>query len=441
MTRRSLIWLAVLALLMIAFQAVIGWSVLPDSYDAVINYMWIEVPIYTVAVIVTLRDKGDALGTRKAVAFILVVAAILRVMLIPIDPESTDINRYVWDGRVQGAGINPYVHIPADPALKFLRDDDIYPEINRKDYAPTIYPPLAQIVFYLTTRVSEQIWFMKAVMVAFDAITMWALMKLMKARNVPPTRILLYAWHPVPIWQFAADGHVDAVAVACVCLSLLAAEMHRPFLAGIALGGATLTKFFPVLIGPALYRRWDWKLPLAGLLTIALLYLPYLSAGNKLLGFSSGYSAEEGLNNGSGLYPWLLLGHVFAVPQHAFALYWPVAAMILMGCGLACLFRERAYPVDLLGAFLIAATFTALTSPHYIWYMAWLVPFLCFHPSWSVLWLTGAATFMNNISWPEDFVGGSIVFLPFFAIAAGEVLTVWLKIRRTHGNPVVIGSA
>ena len=68
---------------------------------------------------------------------------------------STDIFRYVWDGRVQAAGINPYRHVPADAALQHLRDDAIYPYINRADYAPTIYPPMAQIVFFLVTRISR----------------------------------------------------------------------------------------------------------------------------------------------------------------------------------------------------------------------------------------------------------------------------------------------
>ena len=441
MTRRSLIALTILAALTIVVEAVIGWSILPDSYDSIINYMWIEVPIYALAVVVVLRDKTtDRTATTRAVAFILVVAAILRVMLVPIDPESTDINRYVWDGRVQGAGINPYVHIPADPALKVLRDDDIYPNINRKEYAPTIYPPLAQVVFYLTTRVSEEIWVMKAVMVGFDAVAIWAIMRLMRARDIPPTRILLYAWHPVPIWQFAGDGHVDAVAVACVCLSLLAAEMRRPVLAGIALGGAALTKLFPVLIGPALYRRWDWKLPLAGAATIVLFYLPYLGAGKKLLGFSSGYSAEEHLGDGLGLYPWLLAIHIVpGLPQSALALYWPLAALVMIGVGLAIVFRDRVGVADICGAFLLATIFTVVTSPHYIWYLAWLVPFLCFYPSWSVIWLTGAATFMNNFSWPIDFWGGSIVFLPFFAIAAFEGALWFVRTkRRRHGDVVAI---
>ncbi len=434
MTRRALITLAVVAALMIVIEGVIGWSVLPDSYDAVINLVWLEAPLYIVAVVMVLRDEGgDPTWRRRATAFILVVAAVLRIMLVPVDPESTDINRYVWDGRVQGAGINPYRYIPADPALQSLRDEDVYPQINRKDYAPTIYPPLAQIVFFLTTRISEQIWFMKAVMVVFDAITIAAVMRLMKARDVPPTRILLYAWHPVPIWQFAGDGHVDAIAVSCVFLALLAAEARRPMLAGIALGGAALTKFFPVLIGPALYRRWDWRLPIAGFLTLVAGYLPYLGAGKKLLGFSSGYSNEEGFNDGSGLYPWLLLKHLVpGLPQSAFALYWPAAALILGGLGLWVLFRRRAPAADLAGAFTMATTFVILTSPHYIWYVAWLIPFLCFYPVWSVIWLTCAATFMNVLAWPTDFVGGSVTFLPFFAIAALEA-AVRLRSRTVEG--------
>ncbi|MCX8253712.1 hypothetical protein RHAL1_03369 [Beijerinckiaceae bacterium RH AL1] len=435
MTRRTLVWLVVLAALIFVLQAVLGWSVLPASFEPAAAYVWLEMPLYIAAVVLVLRDRGNDGRSRRATTFILIAAAVFRIMLLPAEPASTDINRYVWDGRVQGAGINPYVHIPADPALQVLRDDKIYPNINRKDYAPTIYPPLAQIIFFLTTRISEKIWVMKAVMVGFDGLTIAALLGLLRARGSPPTRILIYAWHPVPIWQFAADGHVDAVMIACICLAMLAAERRKPVLAGIALGGAVMTKIFPMLLGPALYRRWDWKLPLAGLVTIALLYGPYLGAGAKLFGFSSGYSAEEGLRDGSQLYPWLFLGEIVPdLPKTAFAFYWPGAAAILGAIGLAILLRRRKTPLELFGAFVLAGVFTALTSPHYIWYMAWLVPFLCFYPSWAVFWLTGAATFMNNIGWPPDIEAGSVVFLPFFALGARELVLAYLTSRDTKGE-------
>ena len=439
MTRRSLSLLLLLGLALLIVHAILASRFLEDSDEWIMGYTWIEVVIYAGAVLVVLRDKGlDAGATRRAVMFILVLAGILRAMLIFIDPISTDINRYIWDGRVQAAGINPYLYVPADPALADLRDDDIYPEINRKTYAHTIYPPLAEIVFYLVTRIDESVVVMKAAMVGFELVAIWAMMRLMGARNMPPTRILLYAWHPLPIWEFAGSGHVDAIALACVMLALLAAEAKRPILAGIALGGAALTKYFPVVIGPAAYRRWDWRLPLAGAITIVVLYLPYIGAGKKVFGFLSGYSSEEGLQDGSGLYLWLLLKHLApVVPQAAVVLYMPLAALTLAILGLVVLFRRREHGADLAGAFLLVTAFTVLTSPHFPWYLAWLVPFLCFMPCWPVIWLTGSATLMYIAGWPPSFAAGSFFYLPFFALLVADVTIRRLRTKeRDHGNPV-----
>lgn len=79
---------------------------------------------------------------RCTIWIVLGAAIALRALLLTAPPIlSTDIYRYVWDGRVQAAGINPYRYIPADPALASLRDSVVYPQINRADYARTIYPP------------------------------------------------------------------------------------------------------------------------------------------------------------------------------------------------------------------------------------------------------------------------------------------------------------
>ena len=438
MTRRALSCLLVLGLGLLVVHAVLASRFGADSDEWIMGYTWIEVVLYAIAVVVALRDKGrDPAISRRATAFILGLGVLMRVILIPIDPISTDVNRYIWDGRVQAAGINPYLYIPADPALEDLRDDEIYPEINRKSYAHTIYPPFAEIVFYLVTRIDESVIAMKIAMVCFELVAIWAMTRLLRSRAMPSTRILLYAWHPLPIWEFAGSGHVDAIALTCVMLALLAAEMKRPVLAGIALGGAALTKYFPVLVGPAAYRRWDWKLPLAGLLTIAALYLPYLSAGSQIFGFLSGYKREEGLDNGMGFYPLVLLRHLVSyLPPIVTASYMPFAALVLLGLGLRILFRRRAPGADLGGAFLLASAFTVLTSPHFPWYLAWLVPFLCFMPSWPVIWLTGTATLMYVAGWPPSFAAGSLFYLPFFVLLAFDV-----TIRRLGTKIEVNGSA
>ena len=74
---------------------------------------------------------------------------------------SSDIYRYVWDGRVQAAGINPYRYFPAHEALAFLRDGTIFPHINRAEFAVTIYPPVAQFFFFVVTRIGESVTVMR----------------------------------------------------------------------------------------------------------------------------------------------------------------------------------------------------------------------------------------------------------------------------------------
>ena len=438
--RQSFILLAMLATAFIAVQAVLVLSTIAEDTPPSFACRAAEVGLYLAAVVLIFRDRtAETISGRQAASLILVVAVVLRLMMLFAPPESSDVNRYVWDGRVQAAGINPYKYVPADPALKFLRDDEIYPEINRADYAPTIYPPLAQIVFLAVTRVSESVVAMKVAMVLFEGLATWAMLRMLEARGEPSRNILLYAWHPLPIWEFAGSGHVDAVAVACVAVALLAAQARSPSWAGAALGGAALVKFFPVVIGPALYRRWDWRLPLAGAAVVALLYLPYLvGAGAKVFGFLFGYSEEEGLSDGSGLYLWLLLGHLVPTSPEGFRIFLPAAALVLGGLGLKIMLRRRDNNVTLGGALLLAETLAAVTSPHYAWYFTWLVPFLPFVRSGAALYLTCGSTLIYRAGWPPSFVGGTILYAPFLVLLAVDVarLTPWR--RRVEADAPVL---
>ena len=96
---------------------------------------------YAIAAWLVLRGGPHGADSGRALATILIVGVAMRCLLLPGTPVSTDLFRYVWDGRVQAAGINPYLYIPSDAALSSLRDDAIYPFMNRADYAPTMYPP------------------------------------------------------------------------------------------------------------------------------------------------------------------------------------------------------------------------------------------------------------------------------------------------------------
>jgi hypothetical protein len=382
-----------------------------------------EAPVYAGAVWLLLRYEGN-LGNkaRRRVAYgILAVAAIARAMLIFAPPVSTDIYRYVWDGRVQASGVNPYEYRPADSQLVPLRDEAIYPQVNHADYATTIYPPMAQVIFLLSTRIAEKLTVMKASMVAFEAAGIAAILALLARRNLPQTRILLYAWHPLPLFEFAGSGHIDAAAIGFMLLACLIADRRHPAIAGALLAGAALVKYFPAVLAPALYRRWDWRFPTAAVVTAVLLYLPYISVGRQVFGFLPGYVEEEHLTQGSGFFVVALLEKLAPLPSVAPIVYVVFAAIILAALALIAIFRPAPEKVSLAAATVLITVFTILLSPHFPWYFTWIVPFLCFQLSPALIYLTTSAALLYGNIWTIDrFSLTAAMYGPFVVILVIE---------------------
>src|SRR5215510_10638899 len=125
----------------------------------------VQIIIYLPVAWLSLRSRDS----RSLLVLGLIFAGLFRCSILFFPPYlSDDIYRYVWDGRVQAAGINPYRYIPADESLANLRDDKIYPNINRRDYARTMYPPVAEGAFLLITRFGVSVTWMKVAMVGFE---------------------------------------------------------------------------------------------------------------------------------------------------------------------------------------------------------------------------------------------------------------------------------
>ena len=268
--------------------------------------------LYLVAVWVVLNRPVN----RWTLVIIVVCAVACRLVCIFSSPFlSTDIFRYVWDGRVQAAGINPYRYIPADPHLAFLRDSNIYPHINRRDYAHTIYPPGAQMLFLLITRIGESVVWMKAGIVALETVTIWILVKLLTAVGLRREQVLIYAWHPLVFWEVASSGHVDGAALPLIALAMLLYVRHKPVATGVALAAATLIKLYPIVLFPSpLPDVWrDWKMPaaVAGLVAAGLCRLRERGPGH-VLGFLPDYAKEEGLESGSRYFLLTLARHTLS---------------------------------------------------------------------------------------------------------------------------------
>ena len=396
--------------------------------------------LYVAAITIFLLKPSNT--DRYTLPIILFFAIVCRlVALFPGAFLSTDVYRYAWDGMVQHEHINPYRYVPGDSALAFLRDDnqDLYDHINRRDYAHTIYPPVAQMAFYLIAWISPGVTAMKTAMVAFEGLTMVALVKLLRHLGMTREWTLLYAWFPLVMWEFGSSGHLDSMVMALLMLAVLFRFERRPVLTGLFLGLAVFTKFYPLAVFPALYRRGDWKMP-ATLASVGLLcYLPYLSAGKMVFGFLGGYAKEEGLNNGSRYFLLDLVHHVpglAGVPDAAFNVFLiaVLGSLCLWAWRTSC--RDQSPPAAFLRPALALGFATMLLfSPHYPWYVAWLLPFFVLMPSLTLLVYLGGIFYMCTTRWAVGY-GPEQYFLNkclYSVVAVTAIIEFVLRRNRRTG--------
>lgn len=190
------------------------------------------------------------------VTFVIVVAALLRLAVLHRPPElSGDLWRYVWDGRVTLAGVNPYAHAPSDSALAALRDPGVHPRINHPALR-TIYPPAAEAGFALAQAVSPGWPGTKAWIVLHDVALAGVLAVWCRRRAGSAWPAIAYAWNPLFVIEYAGSGHLEPVALLPLALAVLWNE-SRPKLSAACFAVAALAKLLPLVALPLLWRRWN----------------------------------------------------------------------------------------------------------------------------------------------------------------------------------------
>src|SRR5215213_4780755 len=253
-SRRELAALSALAAIgcgMLVFVAAGPWIIRSFGYG-------VFVPAVVTSGLLTIaaRQISAAVPARMGLIVVLGFALAMRLLLVGEEPFlSTDLYRYIWDGRVQAAGINPYLYVPADPALAMLRDAAIYPRINRADYAVTAYPPVAEMFFFFVTRVGETAMTMRVAMVACEVVIVAVLIDLLRRLGLPVVTVAAYAWHPLAIWEIANNGHVEALMVALMMLGVWLLVRARHAAGAIAVALAMAVKPYALFVLPSFWRR------------------------------------------------------------------------------------------------------------------------------------------------------------------------------------------
>ncbi len=357
----------------------------------------------------------------------IVFALLFRGAQVSAPPSlSADLLRYLWDGCVLTAGINPFRYSPNAPELAPLAIEhrDVFDNMSYREL-PTIYPPTAQLAFAGVAALSATARGMKAAMAAFDAITLLLIAALLKARGLPAGRILIPAWSPLLILEFAGMGHADAIGITFLIAALLALGHRRDFLTLAALAGSIWAKLLPVVVAPLFLagtRRRAWPvLPLV----LGAAILPFLGPGIdpmiSLRAFAAHWRGNEIIF--SGLVRWA--GSLTAAKQ--------LGALFTLVVVAACLVRRTS--AERTALWVIASAF--LLSPVlHPWYLSWLVPLLALAPSVLLLVWTGSVV-LAYLAWGA-FHGRGVYEVAWWVPALELILPlaavlVAAAIRRSSG--------
>ncbi len=239
-----------------------------------------------------------------------------------------DIWRYLWDGHVWAAGINPYQYPPADEKLddlagETISNDEDFPEteseisstakstdeINPRwldireniNYpsVTTVYPPMMQFVFRLANSIAPgSVLMMKIILIICELIGLVFLGLTLKRLELPVSRIILYAWNPLMIKVFAGSGHADSVLMMWLCVSIYFVICQKKTLAAVSFGFAILAKLSPVFLLPFVVRRIGWLRSLLIGFVVLIGYLPFRDAGQNLFAGFLKFAREWQFNAG-----------------------------------------------------------------------------------------------------------------------------------------------
>jgi hypothetical protein len=309
--------------------------------------------------------------------FLIVSAVLFRLTLAPTAPAlSDDVYRYRWEGRVQSQGLNPYLVSPAE-----TERDATYPLIPTREVRSG-YGPLASLTewvsFEMAVRITPdpfgQAFWMKLPSVASEAATL-----LLLSRALPASRLIVYAWCPIPIVEFWWNGHNDAMAVFWVVAALLAARRDGQAWGGAAhaaLGLAIAFKWWPGILWPLLlakgFSRW-WRMAWIAPAVVLASTLPYWTSEWRQMitnaRYMSGYVG--GWRNNDSLFGVLLAltGDQYLAKYAAFA---------LLGASIGWMIVRRwSLERSALGTVVVTLLVSANCHP---WYLSWLVPLAALVP-------------------------------------------------------------
>ena len=234
--------------------------------------------------------------SESEIYFFAFIGILLRIALIPAFPNwSDDIYRFLWDGYLWNAGINPFDHLPTyymenNSSIPGITQD-LFNELNSPGYF-TIYPPVCQAVFGFATWLFPSSWYaamivMKLLVVGFEVGSIGLLILLLgsgffsESTQIKP--VLLYALNPLIVFEISGNLHFEGPMIFFLLSAFWFLKKGWIKLSAVAWAFSIASKLLPLLFLPFLIRRLGLKKSLFyfGVIgfSLLLLFLPIFNYG------------------------------------------------------------------------------------------------------------------------------------------------------------------
>ena len=301
---------------------------------------------------------------RRVVVIGLMLAAVWHIAFLqmPAGPDD-DIHRYVWDGRLQRLGYNPYVVVPSDPAVKDLHTPETR-NLNNPEL-PSPYPAGAQLFFRAVTAIHESTFAFKIAFVLCEFAIVFPLLDVLRRNGKGSHLVLAYAWNPLLAIEVAGSGHIDIVGALLLVMSAAALARRWRATAAVVFGLAVAVKFLPIVLLPLYWKRVRARDLALSALVVALLYAPFLQHVRIPIGSLGTYVQTFRFN-----------GPIFAALDRVARPPLVAGFAVLAGVVTAACLRRTRTELSL-DAFAWPMAATLLCAPAvFPWYLLWLLPFL-----------------------------------------------------------------
>ena len=374
--------------------------------------------------------------SRRVVLIGLVLAAVWHFAFLQVPPGADDdIHRYVWDGRLQRLGYNPYLVIPSDPSVKGLHTPETL-TLNNPDL-PSPYPPGAQVFFRGVTAIHESTFAFKITFVVCELAIVLLLLDLLRCTGQATHLVLAFAWNPLLAIEVAGSGHIDIVGALLLVVSVAALVRRWRATAAVALGLAVAVKFLPIVLVPLYWKRVRIRDAALAAVVVGLLYVPFLSHS-----FSHGGIPIGSL--GTYVQTFRFNGPVFAALARVVPPQFLAGLAVLAGLVTATWQRMTSASVWSREQFAWAPfawpmAVCLLCAPAvFPWYLLWLLPFLMSASTLLIIvWTVSiSATYvqwhLRTLGHPWGALPGWVMLLEYGCVAIAAAI---IALRRSRQSP------